>query len=70
MSPSGPPTSTRHPHKPHTTLHTQRMDTSGRTVLGAGAGQEEVKKLFGKVRAHCTGCCFGWGFCVLTARWG
>ena len=27
----------------------QRMDTSGRTVLGAGGGQEQAKQMFGKV---------------------
>jgi hypothetical protein len=26
------------------------MDTSGRTVLGAGGGQEQAKQMFGKVR--------------------
>jgi hypothetical protein len=29
----------------------QRMDTSGRTVLGAGGGQEQAKQMFGKVGA-------------------
>ncbi len=27
------------------------MDTSGRTVLGAGGGQEQAKQMFGKVGA-------------------
>lgn len=28
----------------------QRMDTSGRMVLGSGGGQEQAKQMFGKVR--------------------
>lgn len=62
-----PAPSTQHPALPcsaHTALPCppthhprlaplQRMDTSGRTVLGAGSGgQEEVKKMFAKVRAR------------------
>lgn len=31
----------------------QRMDTSGRTVLGSGGGQEQAKQMFGKVRQRC-----------------
>ena len=30
----------------------QRMDTSGRTVLGPGAATAAAKQMFGKVRAH------------------
>ena len=31
----------------------QRMDTSGRTVLGPGAATAAAKQMFGKVHARC-----------------
>lgn len=51
----------------------QRMDTSGRTVLGAGGGQEQAKQMFGKASARCLSldvpcCCLVVSICMHGGR--